>query len=92
MTKTCRLVLLLVIFFCLAVPALGVDQTVDPQLRISELEAQNENLHQQLRQVRRQLAVVKNAGQEPGWPQILGGVGIIFGICGIGMMVNARKK
>jgi hypothetical protein len=92
MTGICRFLALLLIFFCLAAPALAVDQAVDPAARISELEAQNQQLHLQLRQVRRQLAETRNAEQQPGWPQIVGGIGIIFGICGVAMMVKARKR
>lgn len=92
MTGICRFLPLLLIFFCLAEPVSAVDQAVDPGSRISELEAQNQKLHKQLRQVRRQLAEARNAEQQPGWPQIVGGIGIIFGVCGVAMMVKSRKK
>ena len=92
MTRICRVILLLVIFFCLGSTLYATEQLADPALRISELEAQNQKLHLQLRQVRRQLAETRNAEQQPGWPQIVGGIGIIFGICGMVMMLNARKK
>lgn len=83
---------LLLFVICLAVttPVHAVD--TDCATRIEQLEQQNQQLHQQLRAAKRQLAQTENAGQRPGWPQILGGVGIIFGLFGVGMMVNARKK
>ncbi len=92
MTIICRFVLLALTFFCLAAPVLALESAVDPTVRISELEAQNKKLHQQLRQALRQLAETRNAEQEPGWQQVFGGVGVIFGLCGIGMMISARKK
>ncbi len=92
MTIICRVVLLTLTFFCLATPVLALESAVDPAARISELEAQNQKLHQQLRQARRQLAVTRSSEQEPGWQQIFGGVGVIFGLCGIGMMISARKQ
>jgi len=92
MTGICRFFPLLLIFFCLVAPVLAVEKAVEPAVRISELETQNKKLHQQLRQARRQLAETRNAEQQPGWPQIVGGIGIIFGLCGVTMMVKSRKK
>ena len=92
MTGICRFLPLMLIFFCLAAPALAVEKATNPAVRISELEEQNQQLHLQLRKVRRQLAESRNAEQQPGWPQIIGGIGIIFGICGVAMMVKARKQ
>ena len=92
MTIICRFVLLALTFFCLSIPVLALEPVADPAVRISELEALNMKLHQQLRQARRQLAETRNAEQEPDWQQVFGGVGVIFGLCGIGMMISARKQ
>ncbi len=92
MTIFCRFVLLTLTFFCLATPVLALESALDPAARISELETQNKKLHHQLRLARRQLAETRNVAQEPGWQQVFGGVGVIFGLCGIGMMISARKQ
>ncbi|MCF6180330.1 MAG: hypothetical protein L3J63_13240 [Geopsychrobacter sp.] len=87
-----RLLPLLLIFFCLAAPLCAAASTTDQVSKIAQLEAQNKQLHQQLRQARRDLALERNREQEAGWPQLLGGIGIIFGLCGVGMMISARKQ
>lgn len=82
---------LLLFVICLGVttPSNAIEDNCCP--RIEELEQQNQKLHQQLRSAKRQLAQLQNAEQEPGWPQILGGIGIIFGLFGIAMMIKAKK-
>ena len=92
MTKICRLTLVVLIFFCLTIPVLAIDSPVESSSRIAELEAKNQQLHQQLRQARRELAQIENNDQQPGWTQVFGGIGMIFGLCGVAMMFSARRK
>ncbi|RME37676.1 MAG: hypothetical protein D6794_06625 [Deltaproteobacteria bacterium] len=79
------------LFFCLAVPVMAAT-TDDCATRVKQLEQKNARLHRQLRQLKRELAREQVKEQEAGWPQILGGIGIIFGVCGVAMMVSAKKK
>jgi len=91
MTGIRRATLLWLLFFCLVPPitALAVD---DCATRVEQLEQKNARLHKQLRQVKRELAREQTEEQEAGWPQVLGGIGIIFGLSGVAMMVSAKRK
>ncbi|PNU19125.1 hypothetical protein C2E25_14100 [Geothermobacter hydrogeniphilus] len=91
MTGIRRTTLAGLLFFCLAAPstAMAVD---DCAARIKQLEQKNARLHKQLRQVKRELAREQTEEQEAGWPQVLGGIGIIFGLSGVAMMVSAKRN
>jgi len=91
MTGIRRALLLLLLFFCLAAPATAI-ATDDCATQVAQLEQENARLHKQLRQVKRALAKEQTEEQKAGWPQILGGIGIIFGLCGVAMMVSAKRK
>jgi len=86
-----RSTLCALLFFCLAAP-FAVQAADDCASRVEQLETKNQQLHQQLRQARRELAQTQTAEHKPGWPQVLGGIGIIFGLCGVAMMVSAKRK
>jgi len=91
MTGIRRTALIGVLFFCLAAP-ISVAAAGDCATRVEQLQQDNARLHRQLRETRRELAKERNAEQQVGWPQVLGGIGIIFGLCGVAMMVSAKKK
>ncbi|WP_020678189.1 hypothetical protein [Geopsychrobacter electrodiphilus] len=92
MTDLRLLLPLMVMLFCLAGPLSAADPIVDAGARIAQLEQQNEHLHQQLREARRALALERNKEQKAGWPQVFGGLGLIFGLSGVAMMIDARKR
>jgi len=92
MTNIRRLLPLMMMLFCLATPLRAAEPIVDAGARIARLEQQNEQLHQQLREARRDLALERNKEQKAGWPQVVGGLGLIFGLSGVAMMIDARKR
>lgn len=92
MTIIRRILPLFLIMICLAPPVTAGEKDPVLQERIERLEQENQSLHRQLRDVRRELAYVRSQDHAPGWAQVLGGVGVIFGLCGVGMMLSARKR
>lgn len=92
MTVFRRVTCLGLLVFCLLL--------IDPQLSVAEdvaaqtelLQEQNQQLHQQLREARREIARLKVEGSAPGWKDVAAGLGIIFGLSGVVMMVNIRRR
>lgn len=72
---------------CLA-PVYGAD---DCEQQLARLEETNRDLHQQLRQAKRQLALLESRADEPGWPEVAGGLGVIFGLFGIVALVKTKR-
>lgn len=91
MTDIRRLLTSGLMIFCLLAPV-SVRSAEDCAEQLASLEQQNQQLHRQLREVKRELARQQSKADDPGWPQVAGGLGIIFGLCGIGMMLSARKQ
>lgn len=59
---------------------------------LAALQAQQKEIHQELRAIKREMAALKVAVQEPDFKDILGGIGYILGIFGIAYYVQARRK
>lgn len=92
MTVFRRLLWSFVLGFCLLTIVTPVSFAADPPAQIEQLQQENQRLHRQLRDARREIAQLRVAESEPGWEQIIAGLGIIFGLCGAGMMLNVRRK
>ncbi len=89
--------LLLLIFFLFWVsPLLTLAQETPPQMEamapMELLQQKNQQLHQQLRDARREIAQIRTEGSAPGWQEVVTGLGIIFGLSGVVMMVTARWR
>lgn len=56
------------------------------------LREQNTRLTRDLRRIQRELAFLREAMTRPGMQEIIGGIGYIFGICGIVFYMSARKN
>ena len=59
---------------------------------VSLLEEQNKMLSREFRQLKREMAILRQDLQKPGLPEIIGGIGYILGLCGIWAYVSSRKK
>ena len=59
--------------------------------KVEQLQEKNLKLSKQLREARRQIALEKSASQQPGVPEVLGGIGVIFGLFGVVMMFRSKK-
>ncbi len=71
-------------------PQLIMAQQAPAQVEL--LQEKNQQLHQQLRDARREIARLKAEDSAPGWKDVVTGLGAIFGLCGVVMMVNARRR
>lgn len=58
-------------------------------LQTGELER---NLHKELRRIHREIAALRAELESPGVPEILGGIGYIFGIFGTACYIAGKKN
>lgn len=56
------------------------------------LRQQERRFARDLRLIQRELAALRNDMTRPGIPEIICGIGYIFGICGIAFYMAARKQ
>jgi hypothetical protein len=59
---------------------------------VALLKTQNNKIHQELRNIKREIAALKDALSKPGPEKIFGGIGYIMGFLGIIFYFLARKK
>ena len=67
-------------------------QSKDCQKEISLLNDQLITLTNQLKMARREIAILHQAKEKPGWPEIVGGIGIILGLFGIVSFIISRNS
>ena len=85
---TCLVLLVFCLFFC--GPHLSIADAAPTELEL--LQEKNQQLHQQLRDARREIAQIKAQASAPGWKDVAAGLGVIFGLSGVVMMVNVRRR
>jgi hypothetical protein len=56
------------------------------------LVRQEEKTSRELKQIKRDLAALGQQLEEPGLPEILGGIGYVFGIFGVAAYVASRRQ
>ena len=78
--------------FCLFLVSPRLSFAEDTATQIELLQEKNQQLHQQLRDARREIAQIKAEGSAPGWKDVAAGLGVIFGLSGVVMMVNVRRR
>jgi hypothetical protein len=59
---------------------------------VALLKTQNNKIHQELRNIKREIAALKDALSKPGPEKIFGGIGYILGFLGIIFYFLARKQ
>ncbi|PLX79359.1 MAG: hypothetical protein C0616_11535 [Desulfuromonas sp.] len=69
----------------------ATDLEADCQLLLTELRETNRSLHRQLREAKRDIALTKAEADKPGWPEVAGGIGIIFGLFGIFALIKRGR-
>lgn len=84
-----RLVLLLIFCLFFIPPVLAVDEGCVE--KVEQLQKKNQDLSRQLRDARRELALEKSSEEQPGIPEVLAGVGVIFGLFGVVALVRSKK-
>ncbi|WP_093393158.1 bZIP transcription factor [Thermodesulforhabdus norvegica] len=55
-----------------------------------ELHKQNEALHREIRQLKREILMLRQEVSSPDVRDIIGGIGFVFGLCGVGFYFHAR--
>ena len=58
----------------------------------TRVEAHNQQVHQELRQIKRELALLNQNLEKPGAREIMGGIGFILGLFGVAALVSARRQ
>ena len=59
---------------------------------VSLLKEQEKKLSRELRQIKREIALLKQGSQSPGLQEIFGGIGYILGLFGIAAYMISRKS
>ncbi len=62
------------------------------QKSISSLSEQVEKISNDMRIIKRELALLRQRIEKPGMKEILAGIGYIFGILGVAFYVRAKKS
>lgn len=64
----------------------------DWQAVLTRIDQQNRELKQELRQVKREMAILNQNLEAPGLKEIITGVGFLFGLFGAAALVAARRR
>jgi hypothetical protein len=73
--------------------ALGAhEQQSDCRILMSGIEEQNRKLTEELRQIKRQIALLNQNLDQPGAREIMAGIGYILGLFGIAAFFAARRQ
>ncbi|MGD9949369.1 MAG: hypothetical protein AB7U29_12960 [Desulfobulbus sp.] len=67
-------------------------QPAQCQSLATQVEAQNHQLHRELRQIKRELALLNQNLEKPGVREVMAGIGYILGLFGVAAMVSARRQ
>ena len=66
--------------------------TVNCAEAVALLKTQNKQISQELRNIKREIAALKEALSKPGLNEVFGGIGYILGFAGIIFYYQARKQ
>jgi cell division protein FtsB len=92
MTVFRRSIYLALLVFCLFFMSYQPSSAQESAAQLEQLQQKNKQLHQQLRDARREIARLKVEDSAPGWKDVATGLGLIFGLSGVVMMANARRR
>lgn len=53
---------------------------------------QSKDFSQEIRQIKREIALTRQAIEKPGVKEIFAGIGYIFGLCGVALYFSKRKR
>ena len=62
------------------------------ELILAKIKKHDKKVSRELRQIKRELAVMQQGADKPGFKDIVGGIGYILGIFGVAAYMAARKK
>jgi len=70
----------------------GVSQSSQCVALVDEVRKENKKLHRELRQIKREIALLNQNLEEPGLREIAAGIGYILGLCGVAALVATRRQ
>lgn len=73
-------------------PAPSPAQRLDCPALASQVSEENRHLREELRQVKRELALLNQNLEKPGAREIIAGIGFILGLFGAAALVSARRQ
>nr|WP_321465694.1 hypothetical protein [uncultured Desulfobulbus sp.] len=62
------------------------------QSLVTRVTEQNRQLHQELRQIKREMALLNQNLEKPGVREIMSGIGYILGLFGVAALVSGRRR
>ena len=69
------------------------NQTICDLSEIKEqIAQQSQEFSQEMRQIKREIALLRQTMEKPGIKEIFAGIGYIFGLCGVAFYFSARKR
>ena len=91
--------LLLAAVLCLPAVIAAAEETAPPLAQVldcpalaSQVSEENRRLREELRQVKRELALLNQNLEKPGAREIVTGIGFILGLFGAAALVSARRR
>jgi hypothetical protein len=57
-----------------------------------QIAQQSQEFSQEMRQIKREIALLRQTMEKPGIKEIFAGIGYIFGLCGVAFYFSARKR
>lgn len=75
-----------------AAPASFGEQSGDCRALMAGIEQQNRAMNQELRQIKREIALLNQNLEKPGVREIMAGIGYILGLFGIAAWFAARRQ
>ena len=67
-------------------------QVLDCPALASQVREENRRLREEVRQVKRELALLNQNLEKPGAREIIAGIGFILGLFGVAALVSARRQ
>ncbi|MEJ5299647.1 MAG: hypothetical protein WHS38_01510 [Thermodesulforhabdaceae bacterium] len=76
-----------------APPELSSNQVIcDLSAIKDQIAQQSQEFSQEMRQIKREIALLRHTMEKPGLKEVFAGIGYIFGLCGVAFYFSARKK
>ena len=91
--------LVVAVVLCLPAVIAAAEETAPPLAQVldcpalaSQVSEENRRLREELRQVKRELALLNQNLEKPGAREIIAGIGFILGLFGVAALVSARRQ
>ncbi len=72
--------------------AAAADDATECAAVVELLRKHEKKTARELRQIKREIAALRQSESEPGLQEIMGGIGYILGLCGVAALVASRRR